>query len=295
MFAPLRHLGQDERFPNRLPADLFQEAVLRLKAGQNAVAPGVIVINASLGDRNKPFTGRMSGRARVIDYLSYTYGLLFVISAGNHLDDLITADMNTVSFEALDSAQKAKVALRASAAVVAQLGGILAPAEIYERGNCGAPCTATVSRRVPCQLTGYSTFGSIPGSAPRVGLAPVQATRLSRTFSRPVAVTTCNCLPSGARSPMLRPITKEFQPDGRYRRCEPPRQPTAASPDYTGRTVGTSVTAAITTGACWLELTRRWKSAYDDFLSIAGLGACGAFKGIACTLRTLDAGAGTHR
>jgi hypothetical protein len=89
--------------------------VVRLKGGADPAAPNVIVINASLGDRNKPFTGRMSGWARVVDYLSYAYGLLFVISAGNHLDDLITADMSTVVFEELDAAQKARTALRARA------------------------------------------------------------------------------------------------------------------------------------------------------------------------------------
>jgi hypothetical protein len=106
MFAP-QDLDQDERFPDRLPADLFHESVLRLKAGDDPAAPSVIVINASVGDRNKPFTGRMSGWARVVDYISYAYGLLFVISAGNYLDDLFTADMSTVAFEGLEVGEKA--------------------------------------------------------------------------------------------------------------------------------------------------------------------------------------------
>ena len=80
--------GQEEQFPNRLPADLFHEAVVRMKEGANAAAPGVIIINASLGDRNKPFAGHMSGWARVLDYLAYRYGILFVVSAGNQFADL---------------------------------------------------------------------------------------------------------------------------------------------------------------------------------------------------------------
>ena len=128
MFAPQAQ-DQDERFPNRLPADLFHEAVLHLKSGQDPAAPSVIMINASLGDRNKPFSGRMSGWARVVDYLSYTYGLLFVISAGNHLDDLVTVDMSTVTFENLDAANKARTALRASSAVITHRR-ILAPANL---------------------------------------------------------------------------------------------------------------------------------------------------------------------
>ena len=107
MFAP-QDLDQPERFPDRLPADLFAEAVLRMKAGADPAAPSVIVINASLGDRNKPFTGRMSGWARVVDHLAHTYGLLFIVSAGNHLDDLVTPDMTSVAFEALDAGQRTR-------------------------------------------------------------------------------------------------------------------------------------------------------------------------------------------
>ena len=45
MFAP-QDLDQAERFPERLPADLFEEAVLRMKTGADATAPSVIVVNA---------------------------------------------------------------------------------------------------------------------------------------------------------------------------------------------------------------------------------------------------------
>ncbi len=146
MFAP-QDLDQDERFPDRLPADLFEEAVLHLKAGDDPAAPSVIVINASLGDRNKPFTGRMSGWARVIDHLSHTYGLLFIISAGNHLDDLVTADMNTTVFEALDAAQKARTTLRASGAAMAHRR-ILAPAESINALTVGALHSDSVAQGV---------------------------------------------------------------------------------------------------------------------------------------------------
>jgi hypothetical protein len=58
-------LEHPERFPDRLPADMFESALVRMREGQNPLAPHVIIINASLGDPNKPFYGRMSGWARV--------------------------------------------------------------------------------------------------------------------------------------------------------------------------------------------------------------------------------------
>ncbi len=53
----------------------------------------------------------MSGWARVLDYLSHEYGLLFVVSAGNHMEDLTTVGMDTLTFEALTTDEQASVAL----------------------------------------------------------------------------------------------------------------------------------------------------------------------------------------
>ena len=70
---------------------------------------------------------RMSGWTRVVDYLAHAYGILFIISAGNHVDDLITTGITTAEFEALDADQKARSALNASGRLIANRR-ILAPA-----------------------------------------------------------------------------------------------------------------------------------------------------------------------
>jgi hypothetical protein len=127
MYAP-GGPDSEERFPKRLPADLFDEAIVRMRQGPNATGPGIIIVNASLGDRNKPFAIHISGWARVLDYLAYQYGVLFVISAGNQFGDLKTDGIGTVVFEALNDAEKAKIALKASGNSVAQRR-ILSPAE----------------------------------------------------------------------------------------------------------------------------------------------------------------------
>lgn len=71
---------------DRLPLDVVYLAVRRLfesGGGEPASAPGVVVINLSLGDLNRPFSGRISPWARLMDWLAFRYRVLFLISAGN--------------------------------------------------------------------------------------------------------------------------------------------------------------------------------------------------------------------
>lgn len=71
---------------DRLPLDLIYQAVRRMKEGDAntaSVAPSVVVINLSLGDGNRPFTGRISPWARMLDWLAFRYRVLFLVSVGN--------------------------------------------------------------------------------------------------------------------------------------------------------------------------------------------------------------------
>ncbi len=72
---------------NCLAVDLIHRAVKRLfegDQGESPVAPQIKVINLSIGDRTRQFTQSMSPIARLLDWLSVKYGVLFVVSAGNH-------------------------------------------------------------------------------------------------------------------------------------------------------------------------------------------------------------------
>lgn len=72
--------------PESLLVDYVYRAVRRLFEGEGelpASAPSVKVINISLGDGSRPFARRMSPWARLLDYLSWRYGVLFIVSAGN--------------------------------------------------------------------------------------------------------------------------------------------------------------------------------------------------------------------
>lgn len=72
-----------------LSVDLIHRAVRRIFEGENGqppVAPTVKIINFSIGDAARVFYRSMSPMAKLLDWLSYKYNVLFVISAGNILD-----------------------------------------------------------------------------------------------------------------------------------------------------------------------------------------------------------------
>ena len=71
---------------DRLLVDVVFRAVKRMKEGEgeeSATAPQVFLVNLSLGDPRRPFSGPMSPWAKLLDYLADRYGLLFLVSAGN--------------------------------------------------------------------------------------------------------------------------------------------------------------------------------------------------------------------
>lgn len=77
-----------ERIPEDiLLVDKIHEAVLRLFVSEaGRAAPNVQVINLSIGISTRIFYNSMSPLARLLDWLSYKYKVLFIVSAGNHAD-----------------------------------------------------------------------------------------------------------------------------------------------------------------------------------------------------------------
>lgn len=75
--------------------DLVHRAVRRMFEGEGdapSSAPTVRVVNLSVGDMQRPFDRALSPWARLLDWLSYRYRILFVVSAGNVDADL---ELNT--------------------------------------------------------------------------------------------------------------------------------------------------------------------------------------------------------
>lgn len=74
-----------------LPVDLIHRAVRRLfesEEGNAPVAPSVRVINLSICDGSRPFVREMSSLGRLLDWLSWKHNVLFMVSAGNHSQDI---------------------------------------------------------------------------------------------------------------------------------------------------------------------------------------------------------------
>ena len=98
-----------------LPLDLVHRAVKRLFEGEEGsapVAPSVKAINLSVCDPRQLFDRNMSPWARMLDWLSNRYNVLFVVSAGNHIDD-ISLDANQEDFHKLKSCEKERVIVEA--------------------------------------------------------------------------------------------------------------------------------------------------------------------------------------
>ena len=71
---------------DQLAIDLLHSAVRRICEGDGAepaVAPDVRIINLSIGDPSRPLDGPLSPFARMLDWLSWKYKVLFIVSAGN--------------------------------------------------------------------------------------------------------------------------------------------------------------------------------------------------------------------
>jgi len=104
IMKPIQTLnGYDEEIPeDSLLVDKIHVAVRRLFAEEaGKVAPTVKVINLSIGLRYRQFDRTMSPLARLLDWLSWKYRVLFVVSAGNHPVDM-DVGMTFTEFAASD-------------------------------------------------------------------------------------------------------------------------------------------------------------------------------------------------
>ncbi len=119
--------------------DRIARAVRRMFEGEGSVpaqAPSVCVINLSIGDPARPFIHTPSPWARLLDWLSWKYRVLFCVSAGNY-PDAIDIALSGTDYLALTDPQKVEHVLKC---IQAQLSGrrILSPAESINAITVGA-------------------------------------------------------------------------------------------------------------------------------------------------------------
>ena len=118
--------------PDRLPLDVIYIAVRRLlegDGGEPASAPAVVVINLSLGDLNRPYAGRISPWARLMDWLAFRYRVLFLISAGNVRSWLPIRDFATTAEWSAATPEQREAAVIAALNSEKATRSLLSPAE----------------------------------------------------------------------------------------------------------------------------------------------------------------------
>jgi hypothetical protein len=248
-------LGSSDRFPDdRLIVDLIYQAILAMREGENATAPNVIIVNLSLGNTRKPFHGKLSPWARLLDRLSYRYGILFLVSSGNYLSPFEIASIASMrDFENAVPTDRAEHTLRALSRLITSRR-LLSPAETVNGITVGAAnidAVQVADRRgargkvdpfFPLRMANPSSALG-PGFANSVKpdiLMPGSREHLSMVSSG----TTLSVKPSGAG-----------RPHG-IRVAAPPRGAGTNWEHYTG---GTSAAAALTS-----RLAHRIHDALED-------------------------------
>jgi hypothetical protein len=100
--------GKEASPPDVLLLDSVHRALRRMFDGEGnegPLAPTVRIVNLSVCDPNRLFYRRLSPWARLIDWLSYRYGVLFFVSTGNVSQritlDITNAELDEMSPEAL--------------------------------------------------------------------------------------------------------------------------------------------------------------------------------------------------
>lgn len=127
-----------------IPDDIFFEdriarAVRRMFEGEGTVpeqAPDICVINLSLGDLTRPFIHTLSPWARLLDWLSWKYRVLFCVSAGNYTDS-IDIGLSVPVFQNLNQEQQVEHVLQCIQKNLSERR-ILSPAESINAISVGA-------------------------------------------------------------------------------------------------------------------------------------------------------------
>jgi len=141
--------GIEHTDADRLLIDTIYRAIVRMKGGpgEEATAPTVFLVNLSMGDTRRPFTRLISPLARLLDFLSDRYNILFLVSGGNVSDTLNIADFTSwTDFESATPKDREKAVLRALNAAKHERT-ILSPAESLNALTIGAQHHDNVAQR----------------------------------------------------------------------------------------------------------------------------------------------------
>lgn len=171
IMRPRSLLDRREFVPDdQLLIDTIHRAVKRMFEGDNGNPPtatSVKIINLSIGDSDRPFINSMSPFARLLDWLSHKYEVLFIISTGNWSAEINTG-VSSDQFRALSPSQKERIILQ-SILQDSRNRRIISPSESINAITVGAlhhdnaslrPYDSRINPFVSLLPTTYSAIGS---------------------------------------------------------------------------------------------------------------------------------------
>lgn len=133
-------IDRSEELPaNELVPDLMWRTFRELfdgTANEPAAGEGIAIVNISVGDPASPFDTILSSWARIIDWLSYEYGVLVIVSAGNRSRLTLTPATST-DITGLHGADRRQAILEALHRQQSERR-LLAPAESVNALSVGA-------------------------------------------------------------------------------------------------------------------------------------------------------------
>lgn len=167
-------LGTQDAFPqDRLIVDVIYQAILQMRDGTHPTARHVIIVNLSLGNRHRQFQGQMSPWARLLDRLAHKYGILFLVSAGNVIQDFeVSGFATSLAFEDAAPDRRSAALIQAIARIQADRR-LLAPGESVNGLTIGAKNADWVSQanRMAAR-TSIDPFPVLDTSNPSSALGP---------------------------------------------------------------------------------------------------------------------------
>jgi hypothetical protein len=177
LVRPIMFAGADDieerTEQERLLIDTVYRAVVRMKdpdTPDGPIAPSVILINLSMGDRRRPFAGSISPWARLLDYLAARYDVLFLVSAGNIVEDLVLAEVpNLAALEAATHDERLRLFLNLLQDRQGQRT-LLSPAEALNPLTIGAAHDDAVQPARPNRQLDPYPDGGMPMISSALGL-----------------------------------------------------------------------------------------------------------------------------
>ena len=221
-------------------------------------SPEVLIVNLSLGNARKPFHGRMSAWARLIDRLSYKYGILFVVSAGNHgIPFDVPGFASFTQFEDSPEDQRSYGTMFALGQLIAKRR-LLSPAESVNCLTVGAAnldAVSSANRRTA--RTSIDPFPNLTISNPSSALGPGFANSVKPDILMPGAKEYVSFVTSGT--------SLSIKPSGAARAhglkvAAPPRD---GNENFEHFINGTSAAAALASRTCHL-IHDALETAYGD-------------------------------